>query len=63
MVDWTSEFDRWWENIESKSEHLSKRIATTVLAQMKFLTDLEFKPEENMATLRTVAQSKKYRLW
>ena len=30
---------------------------------MKFLTDLESKPAENMATLRTVAQSKKYRLW
>lgn len=62
-MDWTSEFDRWWENIESKSDPLSKRIATTVLAQIKFLTDLESKPEENMATLRTVAQSKKYRLW
>lgn len=62
-MDWTAEFDRWWENIESKSDPLSKRIATTVLAQLKFLTDLEFKPEENMATLRTVAQSKKYRLW
>ena len=63
IVDWTSEFDRWWENLESKSVHLTKRIATTVLAQMKFLTDLESKPEENMATLRTVAQSKKHRLW
>jgi len=34
-----------------------------MFAQMKFLTDLESIPEENMATLRTVAQSKKYRLW
>ena len=63
IVDWTVEFDRWWENIESKSDPLSKRIATIVFAQMKFLTDLESKPEENMATLRTVVQSKKYRLW
>lgn len=62
-MDWTSEFDRWWENTESKSDPLSKRVATTVLAQIKFLTDLESKPEENMATLRRVAQSKKYRLW
>lgn len=63
IVDWTPEFDRWWENIESKSDPVSKRIATTVIAQMKFLTDLEAKPKENMATLRTVTQSKRYRLW
>jgi hypothetical protein len=63
IVDWTPEFDRWWENIESKSDPLSKRIATIVIAQMKFLTDLESRPVENMATLRTVSQSKKYRLW
>lgn len=62
-MDWTPEFDRWWENIESKSDPLSVRIATTVIAQMKFLTDLESGPKENMATLRTVAQSKRYRLW
>ena len=62
-MDWTPEFDRWWENIESKSDPLSKKIALTVIAQLKFLTDLESKPEENMATLRRVAQSKKYRLW
>ena len=62
-MDWTPEFDRWWENIESKSDPLNMRIATTVIAQIKLLTDLEFRPEENMATLRRVAQSRKYRLW
>ncbi len=44
------------ENIESKSDPLSKHVATTVIAQMKFFTDLEAKPKENMATLRTVTQ-------
>ena len=62
-MDWTPEFDRWWENIESNSDPLSRRIATVVIAQMKFLTDLESRPKENMATLRKVSQSKKYQLW
>lgn len=46
-----------------ESDPLSVRIATTVIAQKKFLTDLESIPNENMATLRTVTQSKRYRLW
>lgn len=49
LIDWTEEFDRWWQNIEDHQtlDTRSRQIAQIVGTQLDFLQGLDQMPEEN----------------
>ena len=65
LIDWTGEFDRWWQNIEERRtlDTRSRQIAGIVGTQLDFLQELDQVPEEDSLQFRRVVQSKKNLLW
>ena len=65
LIDWTGEFDRWWQNIEERRtlDIRSRQIAGIVGTQLDFLQELDQRPEEDSLQFRRVVQSKKNFVW
>ena len=65
LIDWTGEFDRWWQNIEERRtlDTRSRQIAGIVGTQLDFLQELDQRPEEESLQFRRVVQSKKNFVW
>ena len=65
LIDWTGEFDRWWQNIEERQtlDVRSRQIAGIVGAQLDFLQDLRQMPVVQTLQFRRVVQSKEFPLW
>lgn len=65
LIDWTREFDRWWQNIEGRRtlDTRSHQIAFTLGTQLAFLQSLEQMPSEESPKFQRVAQSRRYPLW
>ncbi len=65
LIDWTREFDKWWEKVEEQQnlDARSRQIAKIVGTQLDFLQELAQMPEENSMQIRRVALSKKNLLW
>lgn len=65
LIDWTREFDRWWQNIEKRQslDLRSRQIAVIVGTQLDFLQALGQMPEEDSLQIRRVSLSKKNSLW
>lgn len=65
LIDWTKEFDRWWEKVEEQQnlDARSSQIAKIVGTQLDFLQELVQMPEENSMQIRRVTLSKRNLLW
>ena len=65
LIDWTGEFDRWWQSIEERRtlDTRSRQIAGIVGTQLDFLQELDQRPEEDSLQFRRVVQSKKNFVW
>lgn len=65
LIDWTGEFDRWWQKIEERQSlnPRSHQIAVTLGAQLRFLQTLERIPNEESPKFQRVTRSRKYPLW
>jgi hypothetical protein len=58
LIDWTREFDRWWQNIEERQslDLRSRQIAGIVGTQLDFLQALGQMPEEDSLQIREYLQ-------
>ena len=59
IVDWTDEFDRWFDHTEEQGG----RLLTVAVALLQALTDLPAKPAEESATFKRVRQARRHELW
>src|SRR5216683_7462665 len=59
IVDWTDEFDRWFDHAEKQGG----RLLTIAVALLQALTDLPAKPAEESATFKRVRQARRHELW
>src|SRR5713226_10312118 len=59
IVDWTDEFDRWFDHAEKQGG----RLLTIAVALLQALTDLPAKPAEESATFKRVRQARRRELW
>lgn len=66
LIDWTGEFDRWYDQLIDRAgtgdERAVERLAL-VEAELDVLQDLAESPETNTPTLRSVMQSRRFPVW
>lgn len=66
IVDWTDEFERMLEGLESKAasgDDAAQRVVELIDAQLEILTELDAEPVEESPTIMRVRQFKKYPIW
>lgn len=66
LIDWTGEFDRWYEQLIERAEAGDGRSLeqlALVDAELGVLQDLQVAPEASTPTLRRVSQSRRYPVW
>jgi hypothetical protein len=66
LIDWTGEFDRWYDRLIERAEAGDERSLeqlALVDAELDVLKDLQAPPEGNTPTLRRVVQSRRHQLW
>ena len=59
IVDWTDEFDRWFDHAGKQGG----RLLTIAVALLQALTGLPAKPIEESATFKRVRQARRHELW
>lgn len=66
LIDWTGEFDRWYNRLIERAEAGDKRSLeqlALVDAELVVLQDLQAAPQVNTPTLRRVSRSRRYQVW
>jgi hypothetical protein len=66
LIDWTSEFDRWYDQLIERAEAGDARSVEQlglVDAELGVLQDLRAAPDADTPTLRRVSQSRRHRVW
>jgi len=66
LIDWTGEFDRWYEQLIERAlagDGRSLEQLALVDAELGVLQDLQAVPEASTPTLRRVSQSRRYQVW
>ena len=66
LIDWTGEFDGWYDQLIERAEAGDERSVgqlALVDAELGVLQDLRAAPEESTPTLRRVSQSRRYQVW
>lgn len=66
LIDWTGEFDRWYDQLIERAEAGDARALEQVAlvdAGLGVLQDLPAAPQVNTPTLRRVAQSRRHPVW
>ncbi|MDR1999546.1 MAG: hypothetical protein LBQ06_06350 [Frankiaceae bacterium] len=66
LIDWTGEFDVWYDRLIALAERGDARARGTVAvvdAQLGVLQGLAGEPRADGATLRRVAQARKHQVW
>lgn len=66
LIDWTGEFDRWYDQLIERAEAGDRRFLeqlALVDAELGVLQDLPAAPGTNTPTLRRVAQSRRHQVW
>lgn len=66
LIDWTGEFDRWYEQLIERAEAGDGRSLeqlALVDAELGVLQDLRAAPAASTPTLRRVSQSGRYPVW
>jgi hypothetical protein len=66
LIDWTGEFDRWYDQLIERAEAGDERSVgqlALVDAELGVLQDLQVAPEVSTPTLRRVSQSRRFQVW
>lgn len=66
LIDWTGEFDRWYDRLIERANAGDARALeqlATVDAELSVLQDLQTAPQANTPTLRRVSQSRRHEVW
>lgn len=66
LIDWTGEFDRWYDQLIERAEAGDGRSLehlALVDAELGVLQDLRAAPAASTPTLRRVSQSRRYQVW
>lgn len=66
LIDWTGEFDRWYDRLIQHAEAGDERSLVQLAlvdAALGVLQDLRAAPEADTPTLRRVSQSRRHQVW